>query len=301
MNKAPTNDFKNAIDSISKDNEADVLLINAPMEIQCSFEFIDYIRARTRRKNVFVILVTSGGDAHSAYRVGRVLQNKYEKIVIFVSGWCKSAGTLLAIAANELIVGDYGELGPIDVQRLKPDEVWQRSSGLTETSSIVSLEMAIWEMYESFLDKLKNMSGGKIGFKAAADAVSSLVVGAFSPIFGQIDPLKIGENARAIQIATDYGYRLNATSKNLKRDKSMHMLVSSYPDHGFVIDGVEAAEIFKHVREPNENEEMLFKQLGGSARIPLDDMKADIKFLNEEIKQPKRNEKPRTGKGPTNG
>jgi ClpP class serine protease len=40
-----------------------------------------------------------------------------------VSGYCKSAGTLIALGANELAFGEHGELGPLDVQIAKRDEV----------------------------------------------------------------------------------------------------------------------------------------------------------------------------------
>ena len=114
--------------------KADVLMYNGSIEGGVAYHIIELCRRRNRRENLFLILVTTGGDAHAAYRIGRCLQDKYNKLTIFVPGWCKSAGTLLAVAANELVIGDYGELGPIDVQRTRTDEVWQRTSGLIPAS-----------------------------------------------------------------------------------------------------------------------------------------------------------------------
>ena len=189
--------------------KADVLMYNGSIERGRDHHIINLCRKRNRRENLLLILVTPGGDAHAAYRIGRCLQDKYNKLTIFVPGWCKSAGTLLAVAANELVIGDYGELGPIDVQRIRPDEVWQRSSGLTEETAISTLETALAKTFQDFVSEIRDMSGGQIGFRAAAEVVSPMIVGAFAPIFAQIDPLMIGESARAMRVASDYGDRLN--------------------------------------------------------------------------------------------
>ncbi len=70
-------------------------------------------------------------DADVAYRIARCLQHRYERITAVISGQCKSAGTLLAIGAHELAFSDHGELGPLDVQLRKADDMWAATSGLT--------------------------------------------------------------------------------------------------------------------------------------------------------------------------
>ena len=112
----------------------------------------------------------------------------------------RAGATLLAIGAHSL--GDLGEIGPIDVQRAKQDDLWESSSGLTEDAAIAALENAAWMMFQRFVVEIKGISAGRITFKTAADVASNLVSGAFSPIFAQIDPLKIGENSRAMKIAS---------------------------------------------------------------------------------------------------
>lgn len=69
------------------------------------------------------MLVTTGGDADAAYRLATTLQNHYETITCYVTGYCKSAGTLVAIGAHSLVMSDCGELGPVDVQLYKEDEI----------------------------------------------------------------------------------------------------------------------------------------------------------------------------------
>ena len=47
------------------------------------------------------------------------------KTAYFIPRRCKSAGTLLLIGATSLIISDRGELGPLDVQLSKPDEIFE--------------------------------------------------------------------------------------------------------------------------------------------------------------------------------
>ena len=262
--------------------KADILMYNGSIDRGIAYHVISLCRKRNRRENLFFILVTPGGDANAAYRIGRCLQDKYNKLTIFVPGWCKSAGTLLAVAANELVIGDFGELGPIDVQRIKSDEVWQRSSGLTEESAISTLETALAKSFQDFVSKIRDMSQAQIGFRAAAEVVSPMIVGAFAPIFGQIDPLMIGESARAMRVASDYGHRLDIKGRNLQSRESMENLVSGYADHGFSIDRQEAEQLFNNVSVPNTELEAIFSAIGKAAVIPIDDEEQNwIEYLND--------------------
>lgn len=277
-------------------HKADVLWFNGVILRGVDHKFIDLCHNRRHRPTALVVLTTPGGDAHAAYRMGRALQRAYKTVRIFVPGWCKSAGTLLAIAANELIIGDFGELGPIDVQSPKSDELWESSSGLTEESAIQTLENAAWKMFESFVAGIKDMSKGQITFKTAADAASPLVGGVLSPIFAQIDPLKIGENARAMQIASDYGLRLAFNSRNLQSKESMENLVSGYSSHGFVIDREEAMELFNKVSKPDREIDNLCELLGEIAYFPLEDIPAQMRFLNPELTSRGKPRKAKKGK-----
>ena len=277
-------------------HKVDVLLFNGLIVRGIDHRFIQACRERRRRKGVLLVLVTSGGDAHAAYRMGRALQMLYDDVTIFVPGWCKSAGTLLAVAANKLIVGDLGELGPIDVQSPKSDDLWESSSGLTEDAAIETLEKSAWKMLEHFITEIKGISGGQITFKTAADAAAPMVAGALSPIFAQIDPLKIGENSRAMKIASGYGIRLGMHSGNLQSAESMENLVSGYPSHGFVIDREEASALFVNVSTPDKDMEHLCELLEERAYFSVDDRSPQMRYLNPEMVSRRGAKRPKKGK-----
>lgn len=244
----------------------DVMLCNGPMGIGLDDVLHDLL-LKKKHSQVLLILTTEGGNAHVAYRAARHLQRAYEHVSVFVSGWCKSAGTLLAVCGHELIVGDRGELGPVDIQRERTDDLWESTSGLTETAAVTTLEEIAWSLFRKLVTETKRLSDGQITFKTAADAAAPLVSGMLTPIFAQIDPLKLGENARALKIASEYAGRLDQHSKNLKSG-SQDELVSKYPDHGFVIDRKEAETLFENVQEPNDELRELIDALGDVAIYP---------------------------------
>lgn len=94
------------------------------------------------------------------------------------------------------------------------------------------------------------------GTKIASEISSKLVIGLYEPLFAQIDPVRLGEMNAALQIAHDYGTRLNEKSKSLKPG-SLRTLISEYPTHGFVIDRAEARLLFERVVAPDDMEESL--------------------------------------------
>lgn len=129
----------------------------------------------------------------------------------------------------------------------------------------------------------KGLSGGNITFKTAAEAAAPLVSEMLKPIYGQIDPLKLGENARLLKIANEYLDRIDEHSKNLKTESDV--LVSAYPDHGFVIDRKEAKRLFKNVAELDQDLFDLCDALGTLVLYPPTD-RAILVFVDQlELKE----------------
>lgn len=226
-----------------------------------------------------LLLVTLGGDADATYRLTRLLQNRYQEIHLFIPGLCKSAGTLVAVGAHRLIIGDRGELGPLDVQFYKSDELDETSSGLIVEAAVKSLRTTAIEMLEEYFLRLKTGSSGLITLKTATEIASDLVAKILEPISAQIDPFRIGENDLAMRVARDYGERLADRSRNTRDRQSLGRLVNAYPSHDFVIDREEAATLFSHVEKPDAAFEVLAHQLELEGEGPGDD--AEVRFLNE--------------------
>ena len=253
--------------AIAKESNCDVLFYNGPIVRPADEYLIRECIRRRRRPNLLLLLITEGGDADAGYRITRCLQDKYENFTVYICGYCKSAGTLIALGANEIVMSDHGELGPLDIQMPKKDEIWDVQSGLTVMSSLEALKEKTYLAFEDFFLRIIASSGGTITVKTAADIASRLSDGLFSPISKQIDPYHLGEATRSVRIASNYGRRLLFKTDNYTND-SLEILVSGYPSHGFVIDRQEATMLFSNVRDPTEMEESLPESLGDDGRQP---------------------------------
>lgn len=63
-----------------------------------------------------LIIETPGGSGEVADELVQLMRKKYSEIGIIIPGWAKSAGTILAMAADEILMGRTSALGPIDAQ-----------------------------------------------------------------------------------------------------------------------------------------------------------------------------------------
>jgi hypothetical protein len=287
--KKRTERLRAAIAKIEKTSGADVLFINSPMADGLDMTVIRKIGARKRRKNVFLILITVGGSADCGFRIARCLQECYDTFTAVVPGWCKSAGTLVCVGAYDLVIGDLGELGPLDVQLAKPDELALVASGLNIDSAFRSLKTVAFQMFETFLIDTLDKSSGRITTKTASEIAANMTVGLLSPVFQQMDPMKIGEDFRSTLIAEQYTLRLDAhrRARNLIHDDdidAVDALVRGYPSHRFVIDRTEARLLFRRV-SPLEG--ALAEVVGalGDAITPVSSPRQQpvIEFLNKGV------------------
>jgi hypothetical protein len=265
------NDVSSEVNEYLDDKDADGFLYSGPINRDNADRLVKLIDGRAdRHKNVCLFISTFGGDPNAAYRIGRSLKVNYArgKIFVILGGYCKSAGTLLALCANEIAFGCMGELGPLDTQIDKPNEILSAESGLDLLQALEQVTESSFESFEQQMVSIIRHSNGVITTKVAAEIASSLTVGIFNPISAQIDPLRLGVVKRAIEIGLAYGNRLK--SDNVKQG-TVKKLVHDYPAHGFVIDQSEAGELFENVRGLDANEARLLGYWEFILRVPAQD------------------------------
>jgi hypothetical protein len=185
-----------------------------------------------------------------------------------VGGWCKSAGTLCVISANDIVMGYEAELGPLDVQLVKRDELGERDSGLVIEAALECLERYAFQFFDAFMNQIKDQTHGTVTLKLASDISGNVTKGLFEPIYRQIDPAKIGEIARSMDVGHACAQRLNLRGRNLKPG-ALKNLLQAYPSHGFVIDRQEAQVLFKRVSAPSTQQTSLLDALGDMALVPM--------------------------------
>lgn len=158
----------------------------------------------------------------------------------------------------------FSELGPLDVQLMKKDEISASKSGLLSHSSFEALQEASFQLFEHMMLNIKRRSGDLISFKLAAEVSSNLTGEMMAGIYSQMNPDVIGDDYRDLQVALHYGVRLVGFSKNASLSAVKH-LVEHYPSHDFVIDDEEAAALFRNVSPPKPMIYDLVELLGDAA------------------------------------
>lgn len=246
-----------AIASVQQEAPCDILLYSGPVDRE-GFDLAMEQTAARSHESVLLLLTTLGGDAHAAFRIARLLTTRYKHFRVLISDLCKSAGTLVVIGAHEIVMTEAGELGPLDVQVRKRDEMLQSESGLDVIQSLNHLTGAALDAFRNCF--LEVIAGSGLSSKLCADIASSLITSLYGNIYSQVDPIRLGAIVRANDIALKYGGLLGADGKNLK-ENALTRLVHDYPAHNFVIDKKEAETLFNNVKDATEAEFSLVEQV----------------------------------------
>lgn len=122
---------------LAERQQADILLYSGALTGQAdgslTLEYQD--RTRTKRPTCLLMLRSLGGSVETAYRLARALRRRYLRVLVYADDYCRGAGMLLALAADELVISDFGELGPLNL--VSPDDALQaaRMDRATKTAA----------------------------------------------------------------------------------------------------------------------------------------------------------------------
>ena len=65
-------------------------------------------------KKISLLLYTSGGDMLAPIRIVKLIRNHCDKFEVLVPYKAHSAGTLICLGADSIVMGKLGELTPVD-------------------------------------------------------------------------------------------------------------------------------------------------------------------------------------------
>jgi hypothetical protein len=277
-----------------KATDRDLLVFSGSIDSDNTDDFVSkLVSYEQRRDRASLFLCTYGGDPHAAYRMARALRRCYPRDVrILIPSYCKSAGTMIALCADSLGFSDFGELGPLDTQLSRPDEIMQRASGLEIFSTLEHLTDHAFKCFEQNMLTLLRKSGQTISTRLASEIATKLAIGLVKPITAQIDPHRIGVAQRGLEVTKAYGNQLgNAKNLRYSADVVVNHLVRDYPTHAFVIDREEASTLFKNVTAFSEEETAIFNLLKSALIRPADTQPLILNFASliaEETSKRKR-------------
>jgi hypothetical protein len=133
------------------------------------------------------------------------------------------------------------------VQLRKPDEVGERTSGLTPVQALLFLEERSTTLFKRHFKSLRFSDDLGFSTKMAAETATNVTSGLLASIYQQIDPIRLAEVDRSLKVSSEYGERIGKS--NLKPG-ALEKLLAGYPSHSFVIDRDEAKDLFQVVDEP---------------------------------------------------
>lgn len=176
-----------------------------------------------KTKKIDLFLHSYGGAVDTPYKIVTLIREFCDQFGVIVPFVAKSAASMIAIGADEIVMGPVSELGPIDPLVKHPlyKELWIPVQAIRYCLDYV--QRTIQENPEPDTAAL-----------------------ALSPIINKLDPWIIGDYEKAIKASTQYAQQLLASYmfKNQpdKIETATKALVEGYFSHGYPIGRREAKE-----------------------------------------------------------
>jgi hypothetical protein len=165
----------------------------------------------------------------------------------------KSAATLFVLGAEEIILGEDAELGPLDVQfrDFDVEETWV--SALDTVQAVEQLEQSAMDVAVKMLKFLGVRTKKK--YSVLLEHALHFSAEITQPLFDKIDAVRYSRQHRLLREAQDYAERLLQPKFNSEQAKAIAKdLVRNYPTHDFIIDREEAKKVGVIFDEKNERE-----------------------------------------------
>lgn len=239
------------------------VLVNNPISGQHVFrvlEEVEKIKSPKEQTVLHMVLNSTGGDIYAAYKIVNILREYAGKIRTVVPLYAKSAATLIAIGADDIIMGAQSELGPLDLPIEHPLMEGIRISALDGIRPIdvlanLASEIAIGEVGVRLRQEVR------MGRKDAVELALKFASDYISPIVSKLDPAVVNRCYRELRIAQTYGQQLLETymlakhpDKEKKAESIAESLVWDYPAHEFAICFREAKKLGLNVSAWREYE-----------------------------------------------
>lgn len=200
----------------------------------------EYLRSLDKDVNIDLVLYTTGGLASAAHRVAHLLHEYTDYLTIFLPYKARSAGTLLCLAAAEIVMSSLSELSPLDSNINSAD----KNSDVQRISS--EDIRAFKQMAETWFDIPDNNN----------TEVFSLLAQAFLP---STLGLFYRSNKLVRHIAQELLLYQRENLNEEDRNKIIEGLISGYHSHDYSIIRQEAVKIGLNIKfASQELEEILW-------------------------------------------
>ncbi|RBI75687.1 hypothetical protein DQW77_04770 [Roseovarius sp. TE539] len=90
--------------------------VSRQIDLEDAQSVISAIKSTPDDMPIDLVLHTPGGLVLAAMQIARAVEAHPAKVTVFVPIYAMSGGTLIALAADEIVMGEFSMLGPIDPQ-----------------------------------------------------------------------------------------------------------------------------------------------------------------------------------------
>ena len=260
----PELDVQEALTELATVLQHPVICLCGDMDDRSVSKVREYANGLKKSNKLSVLLHSPGGNIDDAYRIILALREHAEKLDVLVPDWAKSAATFFCLAADNILMGRYGELGPLDPQRL------DRRGSVVRSSALESFK-ALEQLLQYSLDSLDGMvlhllDSAPLDIPYAIEHAQPLFSAIVSPLYSKVDLHELGEAGRDLSISEEYAVRAlkrwgQPQSTDDERRRIARRLVWDYPTHAFVIDLREAREIGLNASELDEETDLLCRNI----------------------------------------
>ncbi len=199
-------------------------------------------------ENLVLFIYTPGGDTIAGWGLVNLIRQYCNKFTVLVPFRALSCGTLIALGADEIVMGKHGFLSPIDPSVASPFN--PPAPGAQPSGNISFLPVSVEDMV-GFLDLARK----EMDLKAEDSMVEVMRI-----LADKVHPLALGAVYRAREQSSSLARRLlsNHSNDEGKVNQIVRQLTQELPTHDYLIGRMEASnEIGLDISDPPDEVEQL--------------------------------------------
>lgn len=227
----------------------------AKVALGVELPLFDQLSAIGKQKALDLVLFTNGGDTEAPIRIISLIREFCDTLSVLIPHRALSAGTLIALGADEIVMTPLSVLGPIDPSRTHP--LLPKREGATEPEPISVQDM------RHAMQFIREAAPTETGLIYTPEAMAQI----FSALFDKIHPLAIGAIEQSYALAKLIGTRCLEThmgTTDAEREKIgsiVDRLCDQYKSHSYPISRAEAKAIGLKVQFASDTQEALMLEL----------------------------------------
>lgn len=244
-------------------------------------------------KTLDVILETPGGLGEVAEDIVKMFRNKYSRVNFIIPGTAKSAGTIMAMSGDEILMDAASSLGPIDAQLRWGNKTVSADALLTGFEKIKNEVLKSGNLSRAYVPMLTSLSPGDMEqAKNARDFALSLVTDwlctykfknwkTHSSSKKPVTPEERKDRANKIaeELSNQEKWKTHGRSIKIHDLESMKLIINDYSQNSQLNDAItryytvlrillDTSNIYKVIETPVSQIYRFMTPIGGPASQP---------------------------------